>query len=91
MDNLKCCIVREFGYQSFYVEGLNIIIRPSQSLNINQRKIRNIQKVLAWIKRVGISRVTKALVPKSMVRKWFEIRQEDVIELLDYQGYEIKS
>jgi hypothetical protein len=92
MDNiLKCCIVRKFGYQSLYVEGLDITIRSFRSLRINQRKIKNVRKVLNRIRENGIMRVSKAEpIPKLGVR-WFEISQEDVMELLDCQGYEIKG
>lgn len=88
MDNLKCCIVREFGYQCIYVDGLEITIKSYRSLKINQRKVKNIQVVLDKIKRIGIMRVTKGkLIPKPG-RRWFEISQEDVMELLDCQCYE---
>ena len=91
MDKLKCCIIRNFGYQSLYVDGLEITIRPSRSLQINQRKIKNVRRVLDKIRKNGIMRVSKArLIPKPG-RRWFEVSQEDVMELLDCQGYEIKS
>lgn len=91
MDNLKCCLVREFGHQSLYVDGLEITINSYRSLKINQRKVKDIRGVLDKIRRVGIMRVTKGkLIPKPG-RRWFEISQEDVMELLDCQGYEIKS
>ena len=92
MDNLKCCIVREFGHQSLYVDGLEITINSFRPLQINPRKIKNVRRVLDKIRRNGIMRVTRGkLIPKLKKRRWFEVSQEDVIELLDCQGYEIKS
>ena len=91
MDNLKCCIVQEFGYKSLYVDGLEITIKSFRSLRINQRKIKNVRRVLDQIRRNGIMRVSKAgLIPKPG-RRWFEISQEDVMELLDDQGYDIRN
>jgi len=92
MDNLKCCIIRDdFGYQSLYVDGLEIVIRSFRSLRINQRKIKNIRGVLDKIRRNGIMRVSKVGPISKPGRRWFEVSQEDVMELLDCQGYEIKS
>ena len=91
MGNLKCCIIREFGHQSLYVDGLEITIYSFRSLQINQRKIKNIRRVLDQIRKNGIMRVSKASLLSKPGRRWFEISQEDVMELLDCQGYEIKS
>ena len=91
MDNLKCCIVREFGYQSLYVDGLWITIKPFRPLQINERKIKNVRKVLDRIRKNGIMRVSRAKLISKPGRRWFEVSQEDVMELLDCQGYEIKS
>ena len=91
MDNLKCCIVREFGYQSLYVDGLDITIKSFLPLRINQRKVKNIRGVINKIKRNGIMRVSKGKLISKSGRRWFEVSQEDVMELLDYQGYEIRS
>ena len=90
MDNLKCCIVQEFGYKSLYVDGLEITIKSFRSLRINQRKIKNVRRVLDQIRRNGIMRVSKArLIPKPGRR--FEITHSAILELLDEQGYDIKS
>lgn len=91
MDNLKCCIVREFGYQSLYVDGLEITIRSFRSLQINQGKVKNVRRVLDRIRKNGIMRVSKVGPISKLRKRWFEISQEDVMELLDCQGYEIKS
>ena len=91
MDNLKCCLVQKFGYKSLYVDGLGITITSFRSLRINQRKIKNVRRVLDQIRVNGIMRVSKdGLTPKSG-RRWYEISQEKVMELLDEQGYEIRS
>lgn len=91
MDNLRCCIIREFGYQSLYVDGLEITIKSFRSLRINQRKVRNIRRVLDQIRRNGIMRVSKTKFILKPGRRWFEVSQEDVMELLDCQGYEIRN
>ena len=94
MDNLKCCIVRivrEVSYQCLYVDGLEITIRSFHPLRINQRKIKNVRRVLDQIRRNGIMRVSKVGPISKPGRRWFEVSQEDVMELLDCQGYEIKS
>ena len=91
MDNLKCCIVRESGYQSLYVDGLEISIKSFRSLRINQRKVRDIRRVLDQIRKNGIMRVSKSRLISKSGRRWFEVSQEDVMELLDCQGYDIKS
>ena len=91
MDNLRCCIIREFGYQSLYVDGLEITIKSFRSLQINQRKIKNIRRVLDQIRKNGIMRVSKSSLISKPGRRWFEISQEEVMELLDCQGYDIKS
>lgn len=92
MDKLRCCIIQDdFGYQSLYVDGLEITIRSFCSLQIDQRKIKNIRGVLDKIRRNGISRVSKLGPISKLKKRWFEISQEDVMELLDCQGYDIKS
>ena len=91
MDNLKCCIIREFGYQSIYVDGLGITIKSFHPLQINQRKVKNVRRVLDQIRRNGIMRVSKVGLISKPGRRWFEVSQEDVMELLDCQGYEIKN
>ena len=91
MDNLRCCIIREFGYQSLYVDGLEITIKSFRSLRINQRKVRNIRRVLDQIRRNGIMRVSKTKFILKPGRRWFEVSQEDVMELLDCQGYDIRN
>jgi hypothetical protein len=91
MDKLRCCIDREFGYQSLYVDGLGITIRPFGTLQINQRKIKNVRRILDKIRRNGIMRVLKAKLISKPRRRWFDVSQEDVMELLDEQGYEIRS
>ena len=91
MGNLRCCIIRNFGYQSLYVEGLEITIRPFRSLQINQRKLKNVRKVLDRIRRNGIMKVLKTEPILEQGKRWFEVSQEDIMELLDCQGYDIEN
>ena len=91
MGNLRCCIVRNFGCQSLYVDGLGITIRPFHSLRINQRKLKNVRRVLDKIRKNGIMRVLKTGPISKQGKRWFEVSQEDVMELLDSQCYDVKS
>ena len=87
---LGCYIVIYSGLLALYIQELNIIISSRRKNNIDEHKIKSIRKLLNKIVMEGIFRVCRVSYTNfSANRRRFMVKQSDIIELLDYQGYEI--
>ena len=90
----KSYIINENGLKALYVEGLDIVIvsRLNSERIISDKKIKSIDKLLAKFKKAGVFRVRKGSYTGAFFeRREFEISHSAILELLDEQGYEIRS
>jgi hypothetical protein len=90
----KSYIINENGLKALYVEGLNIVIvsRLNSERIISDKKIKSIDKLLAKFKKAGVFRVRKTSYTGAFFeRRKFEVSHSAILELLDEQGYEIRS
>jgi len=83
------------GLQSLYVDGVGITISFRIPPKIDEKKVKNIKRLMNRLKKAGILRVTKpsyiGLSVGGSGKRWFDIKHSDIIELLDEQGYEIRN
>ena len=83
-----------YGLLSLYVDGLKIVIvsKIKTGRIISDKKVKSIEKVLSRFRKVGIFRVARSNYPDTFFKKRkFEVSHSDILELLDEQGYEIRS
>ena len=97
MDNkiFGCFICKyDHGLLSLYVEELKIVIvsRIERGRVISDKKVKSINKILSKFKKAGIHRVARVSY-NGVITGWrkFEITHSAILELLDEQGYEIRS
>lgn len=92
---VKCCLLVNSGLQSLYVDGLGITISFRIPPKIDEKKVKNIGRLMNRLKKAGIIRVTKpsyiGLSVGGSGKRWFEVKHSDIIELLDEQGYDVNS
>ena len=88
---LKCCLLYEgWKLRTLYVSEVDLIITFCKDINIQENKIKSTEKLLSKLKKIRISRITKRafITPNIKDRRWFEIKQSEIMELLDCQCYE---
>lgn len=84
----------DHGLLSLYVDGLKIVIvsRIKTGRIISDKKVRSIEKILSRFRKVGIFRVARSNYTGAFFeRRKFEVSHSSILELLDEQGYEIRS
>lgn len=86
----KCCLL--YGLQALFVKDLNIMIIFRSEIKLQENKVKSSEKLLLKLKKIGILRVEKVTYcARDDPKRWFKIKQEDIIEFLDDWSYETKS
>jgi hypothetical protein len=82
-----------YWLESLFVSDLEIIITFRKQIKIQENKIRSSRKLLSKLEKIGVLRITKRgfIDPVLKYKRLFEIKQSEIMELLDCQGYEIES
>jgi hypothetical protein len=82
-----------YWLESLFVSDLEIIITFRKQIKIQESKIRSSRKLLSKLEKIGVLRITKRgfIDPVLKYKRLFEIKQSEIMELLDCQGYEIES
>ena len=91
---VKSYIINENGLKALYGEGLDIVSvsRLNSERIISDKKIKSRDKLVAKFKKAGLFRVRKASYTGAFFeRREFDISHSSILELLDCQGYDIKS
>ena len=90
----KCHLLyNRYWLDSLFVSDLGIIITFRKKIKIQENKIRSSRKLLSKLEKLGVSRITRRdfITPDIKDRRLFEIKQSEIMELLDCQDYEIEG
>jgi hypothetical protein len=87
----KCRLLYDrYWLESLFVSDLEIIITFRKQIKIQENKIKSSKKLLSKLKKIGVLRITRRgfIDPVLKDRRLFEIKQSEIMELLDCQCYE---
>ena len=90
----KCHLLYDrYWLESLFVSDLEIIITFRKQIKIQKNKIKSSKKLLYKLKKIGVLRITKRgfINPVLKDGRFFEIKQSEIMELLDCQCYEIRN
>ena len=90
----KCHLLYDrYWLESLFVSDLEIIITFRKQIKIQKNKIKSSKKLLSKLKKIGVLRITRRgfIDPVLKDRRLFEIKQSEIMELLDCQCYEIRN
>lgn len=91
-EELEFCLIYSRGLSAIYVKELGIIISFRSTRIKRGNKIKDVGRLLNKLKKIGVFRVEKTSIMRNILgNRKFKIKQEDIIDLLDCQNYEVKS